>query len=439
MSSERENRGRAEGAAGSDKASRDHASDTDGKQTVVLQFYSLTRARLSCLVAGALWLLIAVPGEAGIAYSVVQRSPEVHGQHVVARKLVTLPEDSDIWGLAFSPNGRSLATFSPDSFKMHVWDWRARRIVRAHTHYGALDSNTTAPVLYSPHGRYLAECHGDSVHGHKERVVISVWSAVSGASVYDIAPMPWPGGACQAMAFTPDGRRLIEVVNRSGLPGDTLVVYSTRTWKRLWGLRTVPFEPQTLAVSPDGKRIALGGETKGPSADLPFESEILIVDLARRAVVRTIAPVFAAPPPRKVAGRLTPVVETPFRALAWSPDGQRLAAGTWTVVTPEGPAVRIFDARTGALLTGEPAPLATGVWALRYSTDGQYLVESLEYPDGPRLVRRVEIWDGRHRRLLRTVPGRATAIALSTHRPYLLAIGGRNQITVWALKSGQGE
>jgi len=357
----------------------------------------------------------------------------------------------NVWGLDFSPDGKYLASSSPSSHEIHVWDWRNRRIVRTFEkiRQGSSSIMSTEPVRFSPDGRWLATCHGRADH----YVVARIWNANTGEIVRDIDEPN--GGECKAIGFTPDGKSFIWVSDRSAnLPGDHLIVYSTATWQRLWGLRTAPFYPNTLAISPDGKSIAIGGSTIGPG--IPTQHQVLIVDMAEHAVVRTIR---AFPTSKKFA------MESTIERLAWTPDGMYIAVGARVTGTyrPEArpdavfesnemrpDAIRIFDTHSGEQVASETPVKYARIWALRYTPDGKYLIESAFSPGSeessaprrellrtdsmPRTVESViRIWDGEHRRLLQEISGAAGSAAVTRDGHYL-ALGGDGMIFIFKLK-----
>mgnify|MGYP001553906622 CR=1 FL=1 len=354
----------------------------------------------------------------------------------VATELSVLHEKDDlnIWGLAFSPNGKYLAASSPSSHEVHIWDWQNQRLVRTleKISQGASDLMATEPIRYSPDGRLLANCHRRA----KGNVVVRIWNPETGEIVHDIVDSI-EGGDCSAIGFTPDGGSLIRTLLRfPQFPGNNVIVYSTTTWLPVWGLRTVPFQPTTLAISPDGNSIALGGSFFS-GADSRFQSQIRIVSMETHSAVRTID---AFPSDNRI------------ERLAWSPHGNKIAAGSIVGGTFRGPdAVKIFNVKTGDLDVGESAELAH-IRALRYSPDGRYLIESgilkksetimgkrypllrvgnLPPPKSWEYV--VEIWDGDHHELLQEIPGQAGSLAVSSDGRYL-AMGGDGVIFIWQLR-----
>ncbi|MHB1586280.1 MAG: WD40 repeat domain-containing protein [Acidiferrobacteraceae bacterium] len=342
-------------------------------------------------------------------------------RETVATLVATLPEPhGGVWGLAFSPDGRRLAASSPQTGSIPLWDWRRHRVVRRFRKVGD-DLESTTALAFSPDGRWLASCTSGS-----QSAAVQVWNARTGARVARLLG-PHGGWNCDAIAFTPNGRSLIRVADFVPHDGHTLVVYDTRTWSIRWGLKTQPFSPNTLALSPHGHWAALGGDTLERSriGASYFQEQIVLVNLVSHTLTRTI-PTFPRAPPRLLYGQLVPVANNPASALAWSPDGTELAVGQWGVDPGGSDAVRIYNVRTGAVVAREPGPLGTWVSALRYTPDGKYLIEA-------GIRHQVELWDGAHRHLLQVIPHQAWSLAVSPNG-HALALGEGRQIQVWHLK-----
>lgn len=188
----------------------------------------------------------------------------------VAVKVTELHEDEDIniWGLDFSPDGKYLATTSPNTVSMsstkvevNVWDWQSGRIVQTlEKPRGANDGSTTEPIRFSPDGRLLVACHSRAA----DFIVARIWNTETWEVVHDITDSVGGGRGCNAISFTPDGKSLIRITDRIySKPGENIFIYNTKTWEVEWDLRTVPFQPHALSNSPDGKLIALGGGGNG--------------------------------------------------------------------------------------------------------------------------------------------------------------------------------
>lgn len=315
----------------------------------------------------------------------------------------------EIWGLDFSLDGKYLAAASPTTLEVQIWDWQNKRIDRTlEKSQGA--GLTAEPIRYSPDGRLLVACHSLA----QGDVVIRIWNTETWAVVHDISAIN--SGSCEDVYFTPDGKSLIEVHQRNPIAsGDNLIIYDTSTWQPVWGLRTAPFYPKALAISPDGKFVAIGGEVINPlewpfSTPLPTfgnppltdQSAIVIVDLAQHTITRTI---------QNYAGHL-----------AWSPDGTYVTAAG-------GGGVKVFDVHSGIQVADEP--LKSAHMVVRYTPDGKYLLES--DMDGLGNGLGVRIWDGRHRKLLQVISGNVASLAVSRDAHYF-AMSIDNKISVWQLK-----
>lgn len=337
----------------------------------------------------------------------------------VASKVAELPEQYplNVHGLDFSQDGKQLAVVSTDE-KINIWDWRSGRIVRTlEKARGATDGQVTEPIRYSPDGHLLVACHSRAA----DDIVARIWDTESWAIVHDITD-PVGGGGC-AIGFTPDGKSLIRVFDRIVTkPGDNLIIYDTTSWQPMWGLRTVPFYPKALSISPDGKFVAIGGAVIDGG---PETQKIIIVDLEQRTIVRTI--------PNTVG--------FDFGQLAWSPNGANLAAigqRGWDGTANDGhgaytsglDTVMVFDAHTGKQIAGDQLEDIAGT-SLRYTPDGKYLIEGVMNGRGSGLG--VRIWDGQHRELLQEIPGEVSGLAVSRDGHYF-AMGEVKKTVIWQLK-----
>jgi WD40 repeat protein len=118
------------------------------------------------------------------------------------------------WAIAFSPDGRLLA--SPGRGRLvNLWDVATGRLVRAFEH----NVGTAVHSLeFSPDGRILAISGGDSF--------ASLWDVATGTQ---IGPRLAAGGRATKVEFSPDGRRLLEThANGEGAVWDV----DPESWKR---------------------------------------------------------------------------------------------------------------------------------------------------------------------------------------------------------------
>jgi WD40 repeat protein len=290
---------------------------------------------------------------------------------------------------------------------VQLWAWRApSHLLASPGKPGVADDGQG--LAYSPDGRLLAVRFGTSSDGR----VVRIWDTRTGQVVRDLTSTDTDrsAGFAAGLAFSPDGHWLLRTVYRyESRAGDGLLAYRTDDWQPAWSLRTFPFQPRLVAVSPDGRLAALGGET------WPYlqaaRPTLLIVDLAAHSVVRTIAAVFPD--------------DNEVNSLAWSPDGSRIAVGCTINGSYRGPdALKVFDAASGRLLAAVTARSAA-VSGLAYSANGRYLVAGSI--DGA-----VDIFDARTLRLLQRIRADSSALALSRDSANL-AIAAYPTVSVWQL------
>ena len=330
----------------------------------------------------------------------------------IATKVREFNEDLPVGGLAFSRDGTRLAvnpTFAGSD--VHVWDWTNGKRTNLVFHNVASPGDGSE-LQFSVDGLLLAVGHQRS---SKENgfSVIRIWDAQRAIAERDIAEPS--GGDNKSIAFTPDGALFIRTTNVSGNVGDDFVVHRVATWNVEWSLRLFPLLPRSLALSPDSRFAAIGGEVRLRGSPVKIRPQIVIVDLSARRVVRTIDGAF---PDHNV-----------ILTLAWSPDGALLAAGGIVQGSYPGPdGVKIFDPSNGKQIASEPIAGAAYVSGLAFTPDGRYLVEA--YLEG-----HVRIWDGHHGKLLQTIPlddhfHPAIGITRDSHH---IAIASGKAISIWQL------
>ncbi|HUQ34692.1 MAG TPA: protein kinase [Pyrinomonadaceae bacterium] len=280
-------------------------------------------------------------------------------------KVLTIPQESEVWNLAFSPNSRKMAAACADGF-VRIYEVPSGKLL---TTTSVREKNVWR-VKFSPDGRFLATASGDS-----KSTSAKIWNAQTGAEILSLVGH---SARVRAISFSPDGKliatgsrdktvriwdaengrelkrfsvepsqSLPEINDLSFTPDGTRLIaantYSARMWEVSSGKVISDFKEAqfalTVAVSPDGKRFALGR--------INFTIEIFDTETGK--------------PLLEIARH-----EAKINDLAFSPDGKFIASAS------SDRTVRFFDADTGI----ETQILKTHLndaWSVAFSPDGKYV------------------------------------------------------------------
>jgi serine/threonine protein kinase len=315
-----------------------------------------------------------------------QAQPMALPQPLSNTRFIGTAHTSRVTDVAWSARGTRIASASYDK-TVCVWD--AADGTNLITYQGHWDR--VLSVAWSPDGSLLASAGNDGT--------VQIWDPLTANLVLTYREHSQP---VLALAWSPDGKRMA-----SACEDQTIHIWDTISGQPLYiqrgrGLRTL-----TLGWSPDGKSIAFGGEDK----------LVQVWHIQREKTGFFTSLLFHARGQFSYRGHFGRV-----NALAWSPNGQRIAS------VGSDKTLQVWDSVSGKKYFIHRNPSST-LNCVAWSYDGRYLATG----GNDKLV---QVWDTITRNAVTTYAGHSgyvTSVAWSPDGRQLVSASVDHTIHVWHL------
>ena len=296
-----------------------------------------------------------------------------------AQLKATLEGHTDnVWSVAFSPNGKMLASASWDQ-SVRLWNVNTGRLLHTLTGH----TNAIMSVAFSPDGNTLASGSWDGT--------IRLWNPRNGKLKRTLTEH---AGGVTSVTFSPDGNTLA-----GGSADRTIRLWNTNTWKLKGTLTGHTDVVESVAFSPDGNTLASG------SRDTTIRLWNPNNERHKRTLTEHTAPV---------------------SAVAFSPDGNTLASGG------RDQTIRLWNPINGRekeTLTG----YTDGVNPVAFSPDGATLLIG---------GHGISVWDtqtGEYKKALAEDIGTAMSVIFSPDGQMVASGSADHKVRLWEFNASDYE
>ncbi len=283
-----------------------------------------------------------------------------------------------VWSVAFSPNGKILASGSGDR-TIKLWNVETGQEIKSLTGH----SGWVYSAAFSPDGKTLASGSSDNS--------IKLWNVESGQELKSLAGH---SSLVSSVAFSPDGK-----IIASGSADKSIKLWNVETGQEIKALTGHSGSANSVAFSSDGKTIASGS----------YDNSIKLWNVENGQELKSLA-------------SHSDYVES----VVFSPDGKTIVSGS------RDKTIKLWNVETGQeikSLTGH----SDSVLSVTFSLDGKTLASGSSDNS-------IKLWNVESGQELKSLEGHTESISSVAFSPdgKTLASGSYdNSVKLWSVESGQ--
>ncbi|UCH59174.1 MAG: PD40 domain-containing protein [Anaerolineales bacterium] len=321
-------------------------------------------------------LLLAL--QAISAADTLEAENALHRSVLASRVRKVLQDDSEIWSVAYSPDGKRITTACWDN-TAQVWDADSgQRLFMLTGHTESVNG-----ITYSPDGKLIATASDDGT--------AKIWDAETGRELFTLSGHD---GALHDIVFSPDGRYL-----GSASDDGTAKIWNVKTGEQVLTFSGHGDTVFDIAFSPHGNLVATSGLDEYVRIWDPISGD------------ETLALPFEA--------------GDQLRGLAFSPDGTRIA-----VTSTRFPWGRVWDASTGEILLNGFPGHRDALVDIAFSSNGDLIATASSDATA-------KIWDSDTGELLYTLSGHTlpvTGVAFDPAGTHLATTSWDQTTRLWSIQ-----